>query len=237
MVNLSLNAEERKVFGKKTEILRKKGLIPAVVYGSNTEPISLMVSEKNFLDVYKKAGETDLIDLKINKDGQVIEKKVMIQDVDYHYLYDGKVIHVDFYEVALDKPVTVYVPIEIEGESESPALKKGGVLIRSMNELMIEALPQDVPHHIKVDVSHLEDFDQTIYVNDLKLSEKIKVLVDKRTPVVTISAPMTEEELEKELKTERTVETVEVAKEEEKAKEEKETAEAEQAGEKTEENK
>ena len=78
MVNLSLNAEERKVFGKKTEILRKKGLIPAVVYGSNTEPISLMVSEKNFLDVYKKAGETDLIDLKINKDGQVIEKKVMI---------------------------------------------------------------------------------------------------------------------------------------------------------------
>ncbi len=227
MTALILKASLRKVFGKKTESLRKQGFIPAVVYGPKTEPISLQVKEKDFLDIYKKAGETDLIDLLIETDGKEIKKQVMIQDVSYHFLYDKKIMHIDFYEVPLDKPITVYVPIRLIGES--PAVKKGGVLVKSMDEIMIEALPQDIPHFLEVDISKLEDFDQSFYVKDILIPEKIKVLVDLNTPVVTVSAPLTEEELEKELGEVKGVEEIKTEKEEEeKEREEKEKMEESQ---------
>jgi len=223
MADLILRASLRTIFGKKTESLRQKGFIPAVVYGPKSEPISLQVKEKDFLDIYKTAGETDLITLFIDTGQEEIKKKVMIQDVSYHYLYDKKIMHIDFYEVPLDKPITVYVPLHFVGES--PAVKKGGVLIKSMSEIMIEALPSDVPHKIEVDISSLNDFDQTIYLRDLNLPEKIKVLVDLNTPVVTVSAPLTEEELEKELGEVKTVEEIKTEREEKEKEEEKEIIE------------
>ncbi|MGB9681157.1 MAG: 50S ribosomal protein L25 [Minisyncoccia bacterium] len=226
MTALTLKASLRKIFGKKTESLRKQGFIPAVVYGPKTEPISLQVKEKDFLDIYKKAGETDLINLLIETDGKEIKKQVMIQDVNYHFLYDNKIVHVDFYEVPLDKPITVYAPIHFIGES--PAVKKGGVLIKSMDEIMIEALPQDVPHSMEVDISKIEDFGQTLYVKDLLVSEKIKILVDPNTPIVTVSAPLTEEELEKELGEVKGVEEIKTEKEEKEKEEEEKKMEENQ---------
>lgn len=229
MTNLFLKASLRKIFGKKNEILRKQGMIPAVVYGPNTEPISLEVKEKDFFDIYKKAGETDLINLLIESDNKEVKKEVMIQDVSYHYLYPNKIIHIDFYEVPLDKPITVYVPLHLE--NESPAVKKGGILVKSMDELMIEALPKDVPHKIVVDISSLEEFGQSIYVKDLKLPENIKVMIDINTPVVTVTAPLTEEELEKELGEVKTVEEIKTEKEEEKERVEQEKIEEQQVSE------
>jgi large subunit ribosomal protein L25 len=84
----------------------------------------------------------------------------------------------------------------------------GGVLIKSMDEIEIEALPKDLPHSIEVDISSLNEFDKTLYVHDIKPPEGVKFLAKENTPVITVSAPITQEELEAELGKAKTVEEV-----------------------------
>jgi len=207
MANIILKSKIREVFGKQNKMLRTKGSIPGVVYGRKTKPISLEMDAKEFLNVYRQAGDTDLIDLVIDDKGQEINKKVLVQVVSRDYV-TSQPIHIDFYEVEMDKPVTTHVPLVFIGES--PAIKAGGVLVKSMDEIEIEALPKDLPHSLEIDISSLDVFEKTIYVKDIKLPLGVKSLVKEDTPVVTVTAPITEEELEAELGKAKTVEEVEV---------------------------
>jgi len=213
MISLSLKTEKRKVFGKQNKQLRKKGILPAVVYGAKTESLPLQMSLHDFREVYKKAGDTDIINLKIKEGEKEETKQVLVKDVVFHHL-NSLPLHVDFYEIEKGKVLTTDVPLVFEGEA--PGVKKGGVLVKSMDELEIEALPKDLPHQISIDISSLLDFDQTIYVKDIKLPEGVKSLVDPNTPVITLSAPISEEELEAELGKGKEVEEVEVETEEKK---------------------
>lgn len=206
MENITLKAKKREIFGKKNKILREKGFIPAVVYGKKSPPLSLEVNFKEFEEVFKKTGETDIFNLEI--EGEKRARNVLVQEVKRHFL-TNKPIHIDFYEVEMDKPITTSVPITLVGDS--PAVKAGGIVIQSMDEIEIEALPRDIPHEIVVDVTQLTEIGQTIYVKDLKLKEGIKILVDYNNPICTISAPISEEELEKELGRVKTIEEVEVS--------------------------
>jgi len=224
MTNLTLRVKKRLVFGKQNKALREKGFIPAVVYGKKTPACSLQVDFQDFKDVYKKAGDTDIIDL-IIEDGKKEQKKsVLIYNVSNHFL-DGLPIHIDFYEVEMDKLITAHVPVVFVGES--PAVKLGGVLVKPTQEIEVEALPMDLPHEIVVDISTLTDFDQTLCVKDINFSPKVKVLIDENTPVATVNAPITEEELEKELGEAKTVEEVEVEGEKKEEGEEESTEESE----------
>ncbi|NMB92156.1 MAG: 50S ribosomal protein L25 [Parcubacteria group bacterium] len=207
MVNIILKSKIREVFGKQNKKLRQKGLIPGVVYGRKTKPLALTLDLKEFLNIYHQAGDTDLIDLVIDNQGQEITKKVLVQTVNRDYV-TSQPIHIDFYEVEMDKPVTTHVPLVFIGES--PSVKAGGVLVKSMDEIEIEALPKDLPHQIEIDISPLDTFDKTIYVKDIKLPNGVKSLVKEDTPIVTVTAPITEEELEAELGKAKTVEEVEV---------------------------
>lgn len=207
MGNLTLKVKKRTVFGKHNKLLREQGFIPAVLYGKKTPACSLQVDFQDFKDVYKQAGDTDIIDV-IIEDGKKEEtKSVLIYNVSNHFL-NGSPIHIDFYEVEMDKPIIAHVPITFIGES--PAVKLGGVLVKPTQEIEIEALPMDIPHEIVVDISVLTDFDQTLCIKDIKFPSKVKILIDENTPVVTINAPISEEELEKELGDVKTVEEVEV---------------------------
>jgi len=220
MEKLTLKAKIRNIFGKKNKSLRQKGLVPAVVYGRKTSSLPLEVEAKSFKDIYSKAGDTGLIDLIIQGEKEEV-KKVLVQDIDRHYL-NNEPVHIDFYEVEMDKPVTIYVPLVFEGES--PAIKMGGILVKSMDKIEIEALPKDLPHFLIVDISSIDELDKTIYVKDIKLPTGVKALVKENTPVVTISTPISEEELEKELGKVETIEQVKIEgekKEEGKIEEEK----------------
>lgn len=223
MTNLTLKVKKRIVFGKQNKLLREQGFIPAVLYGKKTPACSLQVDAQDFKDAYKAAGDTDIIDLIIIDEKEEQTKSVLIQNVSNHFL-DGSFLHVDFFEVEMDKLITAHIPVNFTGES--PAVKLGGVLVKPTSEIEVEALPMDIPHEIIVDISSLTDFDQTIYIKDIDFPAKVKVLIDKNTPVVTVNAPITEEELEKELGGDQTVEEVEVEGEE-KEEEEGEGEEAE----------
>lgn len=208
MEKLILKANKRTVFGKKNKNLRQEGLIPAVLYGKKTDTYPLEVKAQDFHNVYKKSGDTNIIDLIFEDQGKEQVKNVLVQDVSNHFL-NGLPMHIDFYEVEMDKIIKAHIPINFVGES--PAVAKGGILIKSMNEIEVEALPKDLPHEILVDISILIDFDQTVYVHDIKFPSEVKVLIDDKTPIASISEPISEEELEKELGEAKSVEEVEVA--------------------------
>lgn len=207
MTNLTLKVKKRIVFGKQNKLLREQGFIPAVLYGKKTPACSLQVNVQDFKVVYKEAGDTDIIDLIIVGEKEKQTKSVLIQNVSNHFL-DSSFLHVDFFEVEMDKMITARIPVNFTGES--PAVKLGGVLLKPTSEIEVEALPMDIPHEIIVDISSLTDFNQTLYIKDINFSSKVKVLIDENTPVATINAPITEEELEKELGGAKTVEEVEV---------------------------
>ena len=217
MTNLTLKVKKRTVFGKQNKLLREQGFIPAVLYGKKTPACSLQVNTQDFKAAYKEAGDTDIIDLIIVGEKKKQTKSVLIQNVSNHFL-DGSLLHIDFFEVEMDKLITARIPVNFTGES--PAVKLGGVLVKPTSEIEVEALPMDIPHEIIVDISSLTDFDQTLYIKDINFPSKVKVLIDENTPVITVNAPITEEELEKELGEAKTVEDVEVEGEKEEGEEE-----------------
>jgi len=188
-MELELKVQTRKESGRKLKTLREKGLIPAVVYGPGHKPISIQVGYEDFRKIFEEAGESTLLKLKI--DDQV--KNVLIHDISRDLVTD-KFIHIDFYQVRMDKEITVEVPLVFVGEA--PAVKSmDGVLIKNITEIEIEALPKDLPHEIKVDISLLDSFDKHIRVKDLILSSGIKVLAEPEEVVVSVMPPRTEEEL------------------------------------------
>jgi len=186
---LTLKVEGRTVTGKKTADLRTQGILPAVVYGPELKPLNIQVSKKDFAHVYAEAGDSGLIEL-ILGDRKI---NVLVHDVAYTGAASQDPIHVDFYQVNLNKTVTAEVPLVFVGESS--AVKDGGVLTKSMEDIEVEALPKDLPHEITVDISVLKAFDNTLYVKDLVIPANVKVTMNGDNPVVTVSAPISDEEL------------------------------------------
>jgi len=185
---MELPTQKRDVFGRGLKILRAQDLIPAELYGHGTENIHLFVTKKDFTLVLNEAGESTLVDLVV--EGQ--KHPVLIHAIHYHPVTD-EVLNVDFYQVKMDEKITTSVELEFVGES--PAVKNlGGILVRAVSELEVEALPADLPHDIKVDVSILKEIGDSIQVKDLPISNKVKVEADPETVVTTITAQMTEEE-------------------------------------------
>jgi large subunit ribosomal protein L25 len=183
-----LKARKRKILGKKVKKLRKMNLIPAVVYGHDISSLPVEVEKKEFEKVFKSAGESTIIDLKIDDEKPI---KVLIHDVSYHPLTD-EIIHVDFYQIKEKEKVTVDVNLKFI--NESPAVKeKGGVLIHHLTKIKIECLPKDLVHEIEVDLSKLSEINSLIRIKDLKIPSNIKVLENPEDVVVSVSLPKAEE--------------------------------------------
>jgi large subunit ribosomal protein L25 len=221
---LELKAESREITGKKVKKIRKTGFTPAVLYGRGIESVSLSVDTKEFGRVLKQAGETSLIELLIG--GK--KHNVLIHDLAFHPL-SGEVVHADFFEVRMDEKLKTKVPLVFVGESE--AVKAlGGVLVKALQEVEIESLPQDLPKEIKVDISVLKLFEDKIFVKDLPVGKSVKILAGPEEMVVMVAPPRSEKEMaELEAKpAQAPVGEVKVAGEEEKAKEE-EVSSGEQA--------
>ena len=136
---------------EKAQILRGKGLIPGVLYGPKTKAASLKVSETEFQKVYEEAGESSLIQL-----GQGEGTPVLIREVQRDPV-KGNVIHIDFYQPPLDEEIEVQVPLIFQGEALA-VRDLGGTLLKNIQEVLVKALPQNLPHEIVVDVSRLSTF-------------------------------------------------------------------------------
>jgi len=154
-----LNLETKKRTKKDQKDLRDEN-VPAILYGKGIENEQLWVNKKIFDKVYDEAGESTILKLALEGNG---ERNVVIKDVQKDIL-SGQPIHVDFYQVRMDEEIEAEVELVFVGES--PAVKElGGVLVKNMDAVEIKCLPGDLLSRIKVDISRIKTFDDYIYIN------------------------------------------------------------------------
>lgn len=189
MNRTELMAQPRSVLGKRVKQLRNTGVTPANVYGHDIKSQAIQVDTKVLIKALSKSGETELINLIINNSPHlVIIRNMKIDPV------KRQLQHVDFYEVKLTEKIKVEVPIELTGESLEVE-KKGGIIIRALNLLQIECLPEQIPHRIEVNISSLKEFGDTIRVKDISIDQAIKTLNDPEQTIVRAEAPRAVEEV------------------------------------------
>ena len=192
MKSVSLNAFPR-TLGRRpgAKKLRTSGRIPAVIYGRQAQPQNLEVVAKEMEDlIHHSVSENLLVDLAVTNDGRP-KRLALVQEVQHHPL-SGKVLHVDFHEIAENEKVTVKVPVETTGEAEG-VKTQGGVLEHVLFKISARGLAKDLPELITVDVSHLK-IGEAIHLGDIKAPPGVEIVGDKKIPVIAVAAPRTEEE-------------------------------------------
>lgn len=185
----SLNVEERAERGsRETRRLRRAGLVPGVLYGgSHDETVTFKVGHRELRSVLVDGSA--LIDVKIGAEKAV---PAILKDQQVHPVR-GDVMHVDFLEVRLDEKIHATVAIELEGGDDAPGIKEGGVLDQITRELLIEALPTDIPERVVVDVSHM-DIGSTLTLSEVSLEGGVTFLDDPdETTIATVVPPTVEE--------------------------------------------
>ncbi|PIV43385.1 MAG: 50S ribosomal protein L25 [Candidatus Nealsonbacteria bacterium CG_4_10_14_0_2_um_filter_40_15] len=189
---LVLSATIRKDLGKKVKNLRKMGIAPAVLYGPKTESLSLEINLKEFEKIYAKARGSSLISLTVNSKNFL----VLIHAVETDAI-SQKPIHIDFYQPRLDEEIAANIPLVFEGESL--AVKDlGGTLVKNIHEVQVKALPQNLPHEIKVDIEKLKTLQDVVLIKDLILPQGVKIIRDQQEIVASVVLPeKVEEELAK----------------------------------------
>ena len=193
---LKLIAKLRQETGRHNKVIREQKMIPAVLYGHKVKNLNLVVKEQEFEKIYKQAGESTLIKVNIKADGDEKEKEriVLIYKTEKDAVSD-KIIHIDFYQVKMDKEISIEIPLVFINKSDAVETDKG-VLIKNIQVVEVEALPQDLPSEIEVDISALKTFDDNIYIKDLKIPEKSKIKNNPEDSVASVIPPRTTEELE-----------------------------------------
>lgn len=190
MDRTALRAEERTILGKKVKTLRKEGKIPAHVFGSHKDVEHVSVNNLEFRKVFKHAGETGLIDLKIGDDKV---RPVLIRETDYNPK-TGNLVHIGFYQVNLKQKVTVPVPIVLIGEGPESIKLGDAVVLQTVSEVEVEALPGDLIEKFEVNIDVLKEIDDAITVADLNYDkEKLIILAEMEEVVVKLAPAVTEE--------------------------------------------
>jgi large subunit ribosomal protein L25 len=192
-MDATLEAKKRDGRGKnEARRLRVGGQIPAVVYGARREGqapegVPVAVDPKEVLRIlHSESGANTLINLKL--DGG--ESRVMVRDYQLDPI-THQLLHADFYQLAMDKAITVAVPVAIKGEPVG-VKQQGGLLDFVTREIQVQCLPTDIPEHIDIDVTELA-LHQAIRVKDIPADSKWKAVTDGETMLVHIVMPKAEE--------------------------------------------
>lgn len=188
MPDVVVTARRRDEGGKNANRrLRSGGQIPGILYGAKNESVPVAVSPKEIGTILRSAtGENTLFDLDL--DGS--RRKVLIKEFQVEPI-KGRLLHADFYEVALDKALQISVHVELQGVPVGVKVQ-GGILDFVTRDLEIECLPADIPEKIEVDVSGLE-LGKHLRVSELQLPAKLTMLTEPDVVIAHVVAPRAEE--------------------------------------------
>ena len=186
-MDVDLKVELRTKIGRgPARRLRQTETIPAILYGPKTDPLPLAVPALSLLKLLRDMGEeSKLIRLIIGQGENRQMRQALIREVQTHPVR-RRFLHVDFYEVPLDQPILVEVPVELDGESIGE--KKGGTLNLIRRTLSVRCLPGEIPERVHIDVSEL-DLGSSVHVGDLINRVPFELMDDKTTAVVAIAVP------------------------------------------------
>ena len=188
---VKLKAEPRTNVGRSAvRKLRARGLIPAVIYGSNKKPQPLQVTARDINAMMSQAsGENVLVELEIAGEGS--SRTALVQEVQ-HSPVGGNIRHVDFHAISMDQMIQAEVPLEATGTAVG-VKTFGGLLEQSLRAVAIECLPANLPDRITVDVSQLNIGD-SIHVRDIQFPQGVTPKVQLDLTAFSVVAPVVEEE-------------------------------------------
>lgn len=196
MAQHTLTARIREQKGKEVaKKLRNNNQIPAVFYGPGLDPLMLTVEDSDLRKLIKKVGgENIILGLQIESDKGSSSKTVMLKELQSDSVKDTY-LHADFYEISMDKELTIDVPIRLI--NTPVGVKNGGVLQHVRREISISCLPDKVMESIEVDVSEL-DIGESVHIEDIELPEGVRSDQEGRLTVATVVAPTVSAEKEEE---------------------------------------
>jgi len=188
---IELKATIRKTMGNgPARELRRQGLIPAILYGPKSEPIMLSVVIREFENIIKTGNIGQmLLNLEI-QNGKKQIKTAMIKELQTQPV-TGNLLHIDFYEVAMDQKIRVSIPVVTTGEAVGVEL--GGILQVVRHEVDVFCYPNEIPESIEVDITNMEVGD-SLHIGDVALDEAIELADEANFTVVTVLSPKVEEE-------------------------------------------
>ena len=194
MENIDLKAQMRTTTGNgPARAMRRDGRVPAVLYGPKTEPNMISIGAYD-LDTILKKGSIGRSIINLDIDGVKGIKAAMVKEMQTHPISQD-ILHIDFYEIDMNRKIKVNVPVVTTGKSVGVEL--GGMLQIVRRELEVFCLPNKIPQAITIDITDLE-IGGSVHVNDLENEDDVEIPHDVNFTVLTILSPKKEEEEEVE---------------------------------------
>jgi large subunit ribosomal protein L25 len=195
---IELAVEPRSILGKKVKTLRRQGITPANIYGHGISSQAVQVLTPDLARTIRAVGRNTMLQLHV--EGEKKRRPVFVRTVQRDPITD-EFLHIDFYQVSLKEKIRIEVPLVIVGEAPAVSVHQG-ILLQSVNVVTMEGLPGDLPPHIEVDVSGLEEIDDAVHLKDLDVSPDVTVLAEPELVVAKVAAPRLVEEEEEEVEEE-----------------------------------
>ena len=189
MEQIELSVAPRTIKGKEVSGLRRSGVVPAVLYGRHTAPVSLQANGRELMRVLMKAGSSRLVTL--NVEGEAAPRMALVREVQREPIR-GDLWHVDFYGVSMTEKITLAIRVRFDGVSPAAALNEG-VLTYGNDSVEIECLPGDLIDSLVVDLTRLAKVGDVVHVSDLKVPETVKILSNPDDLVVRVTRLAAEE--------------------------------------------
>jgi large subunit ribosomal protein L25 len=162
--------------------------MPAVLYGRNTDPVLLSVNVKDLEQILKKGNIGSIILNLVIQNGKKFTKPAMIKELQSHPV-SGNFLHVDFYEIDMQRKINVMIPIVVKGKAKG--VEEGGILQLVRREIEVLCLPGDIPQAIELDITDL-DIGDAIHVEDIELGASVEIPAETNFTVVTVVSPKME---------------------------------------------
>jgi large subunit ribosomal protein L25 len=169
--------------------LRRSGNVPAVLYGRETQPVHLSISETQMEKAFRKVAARQAIFNLAVQNGETFNKTVMIKELQTHPV-SNRILHIDFYEIDMNRKIRVKIPVVIRGKAKG--IEQGGFIQIIQREVEVLCLPLRIPDSIEVDVTELKIGD-SIHVKDIPLESDIEISAEVNFTVVTLLSPKAEE--------------------------------------------
>lgn len=185
----TLELESRDLLGKKVETLRRSGLLPVHMYGPDIDSQSLQGDLKLLARLVLEVGTN--IPVSVTVKGSDNVNMCFVREIQRHPVTEN-ILHVDFLRVDTSKVVRAEVPIILEGVA--PASQRGGTLMQPLQNLVVEALPMDIPVSLQIGVTDLDDFEKSLYVSDLVVPDNIALISSLDDLIARVIPPRIEEE-------------------------------------------
>lgn len=186
MEKVVIKAKKRSVTGKQVRALRRTGELPAIIYGYNMKPVNISLNAHDATQVLNRTTASSLVNVEL--DGK--QYPTLVRERQRNPIKDTYV-HVDFQVVSMTEKIRANVAVQLSGLS--PAVKDfNAILVSGLSELEVEALPQDLPERIVVDISGILKIGDGIHVRDIVVADEVKVLSSPSEMLVQATAPKAE---------------------------------------------